>query len=178
MQHDAPPLRPMVYASLLTALIVLGAYVAIPIGPVPIVLQNMFVLLAGLLLGPGWGFASVLLYLGLGALGLPVFAGGGAGIAHLVGPTGGYLASYLPAVVVTGLLSRGERGLGQDILAGAAGSVVVYLGGIPWLMHIAGVDLRWALLAGCLPFLPGDAVKVVAAGLAARALRPVMWERR
>ena len=72
-------LRMMVYASLLAALIAVGAYLAIPIGPVPIVLQNLFVLLAGLLLGSRWGAASVAVYLLAGACGLPVFAGA---VAH------------------------------------------------------------------------------------------------
>jgi biotin transport system substrate-specific component len=138
----------------------------------------MFVLLAGLLLGAGWGLASVILYLGLGALGLPVFAGGGAGLAHLFGPTGGYLASYVPAVFVTGLLSAGGHSLGRDVVAAAVGSIIVYAGGVPWLMQVTGLDLRKALLAGCLPFLPGDAIKIAAAGLLSRGLRPMMWERR
>ncbi|MBW1753156.1 MAG: biotin transporter BioY [Deltaproteobacteria bacterium] len=84
-------LRMMVYASLLAALTAAGAYLAIPIGPVPIVLQNLFILLTGLLLGSRWGLASVGVYLLAGALGLPVFAGGLGGIGRLVGPTGGYL---------------------------------------------------------------------------------------
>ena len=69
-------LRMLIFASLLAALMAAGAYLAIPIGPVPIVLQNMFVFLAGLLLGGRWGLASVAVYLLTGALGLPVFAGG------------------------------------------------------------------------------------------------------
>lgn len=87
-------LRMMVYALLLAVLTAAGAYLAIPIGPVPIVLQNLFILLAGLLLGSRWGLASVRVYLLTGALGLPVFAGGLGGIGRLVGPTGGYLVGF------------------------------------------------------------------------------------
>jgi biotin transport system substrate-specific component len=91
-------LRMTVYASLMAALIAAGAYMALPIGPVPIVLQNLFVFLSGLLLGPRWGVASIGVYLMAGALGLPVFAGGVGGIGRFAGPTGGYLLGYLPAV--------------------------------------------------------------------------------
>ncbi|MFH2130143.1 MAG: biotin transporter BioY, partial [bacterium] len=95
-------LRLTVYAALFAALISAGAFMAIPIGPVPIVLQNMFVLLAGVLLGWKWGAASVLIYLLAGAVGFPVFSAGRGGVAHLLGPTGGYLLSYIPAVIVAG----------------------------------------------------------------------------
>lgn len=86
-------IRMTVYASLFAALTAAGAYLSIPIGPVPIVLQNLFILLSGLLLGSRWGPASVAVYLLAGACGLPVFAGGMGGIGRLVGPTGGYLSA-------------------------------------------------------------------------------------
>jgi biotin transport system substrate-specific component len=94
-------LRMMVYASLFAALTAVGAFLAIPIGPVPIVLQNMFVYLAG----GRWGLASVGVYLLAGACGLPVFAGGLGGISRFIGPTGGYLIGYLPAVFLIGKIS-------------------------------------------------------------------------
>ena len=94
-------LRMMVYASLFAALTAVGAFLALPIGPVPIVLQNMFVFLAGLLLGSRWGLASVGVYLLAGAVGLPVFAGGLGGLGRLIGPTGGYLIGYLPTVFIS-----------------------------------------------------------------------------
>ncbi len=89
----AYPLRPLVYTALFVALISVGAFIAIPIGPVPIVLQNMFVLLAGLLLGPAWGTACVAVYLLVGLAGLPVFAGGTSSIwdiCRLFWPPGSY----------------------------------------------------------------------------------------
>ena len=88
-------LRQMVYASLLAALTAAGGYIQLPIGPVPIVLQNLFVLVAGLILGPRWGLTSMGIYLLLGLVGFPVFAGGKGGLAHLMGPTGGYLLGFL-----------------------------------------------------------------------------------
>ena len=97
------------YASLLAALTAAGAYLAIPIGPVPIVLQNLFVMLTGILPGPRWGTASVSVYLLAGLCGLPVFAGGTGGVGRLFGPTGGYLMGFVPAVFITGWLSEKGR---------------------------------------------------------------------
>ena len=113
-----------VFASLLAALMAAGAYLSIPIGPVPIVLQNMFVFLAALLLGSRWGLASVAVYLLVGACGLPVFAGGLGGIGRIVGPTGGYLIGYLPAVFIAGYISEkaGKR-IGYDVLAMICGDL-------------------------------------------------------
>ncbi len=119
-------LRMMVYASLLAALTAAGAYLAIPIGPVPIVLQNLFILLAGLLLGSRWGLASVGVYLLAGALGLPVFAGGLGGIGRLVGPTGGYLVGFLPAVFVIGWITeKTKAGVYMDVIAMIGNLMVV-----------------------------------------------------
>lgn len=114
-------LRMTVYACALAALMVVGSYLQIPIGPVPIVLANLFVLLAGLLLGSRWGAASVALYLFLGLIGLPVYAGGAAGPAALFGPTGGYLFGYLAAAFLTGLISeRRQGGSPRPATAGSA----------------------------------------------------------
>ena len=109
-------LRGMVLASLLAALTAAGSYIQIPIGPVPIVLTNLFVLLSGLLLGSRWGVASVGVYLLVGAMGMPVFAGGKGGLAHFLGPTGGYLLGYALSVWGVGLIaerSKGKYGLGN-----------------------------------------------------------------
>ena len=107
-----------IYAALMAALMAVGAFLAVPIGPVPIVLQNLFVFLAGLLLGPKWGTAGVAIYLFAGTLGLPVFAGGTGGIARFAGHTGGYLLGFLPAVLAIGLISKkGKETIVFDVLA-------------------------------------------------------------
>jgi biotin transport system substrate-specific component len=169
-------LRGMVLASLMAALIAVGAYVSIPIGAVPIALQNMFVLFAGLILGPGWGTASVLLYLFLGTVGLPVFSGGGGGLAHVAGPTGGYLLGYIPAVAVTGAVSRLKRVPLADALAAVLGDLLVYAAGVPWLMAAAHLDLDKALIAGFAVFIPWDLLKIAAAVAVARWARPLAME--
>jgi biotin transport system substrate-specific component len=168
-------LRMTVFASLLAALMAAGAYLAIPIGPVPIVLQNMFVLLAGLLLGSRWAVASVAVYLLTGACGLPVFAGGLGGIGRIVGPTGGYLIGYLPAVFITGYISeKTVKRMGHDILAMICGTIVLYACGLAWLKILTGMTWSKTIMVGIYPFLIGDALKIAAAAVIAGTLRPVM----
>ena len=172
---SAPSLRKTVYASLLAALIAAGAYLAVPIGPVPIVLQNLFVFLAGLLLGPRWGVASVGVYLLAGALGLPVFAGGVGGIGRFVGPTGGYLVGFIPAVYAIGWIAeKWETRIVYDVAAMVLGSVVIYVFGIAWLQALTGMTLVKTLMVGMVPFIPGDILKIAAAVPIARAIRPVI----
>ena len=162
-------LRLTVHASLLAALIAAGAFISVPIGPVPIVLQNMFVLLAGLLLGSRWGLAAVGIYLLAGACGLPVFAGGTGGIGRFAGPTGGYLIGYLPAVFVVGLLSA-YRKTALDIIGMILGTFIIYSFGIFWLQWITGMALSNALAVGMYPFLIGDALKIAAAVTIAKTI--------
>jgi biotin transport system substrate-specific component len=168
-------LRMTVYASLMAALTAAGAYLAIPIGPVPIVLQNLFIFLSGLLLGSGWGTASVGVYLLAGFLGLPVFAGGVGGIGRFAGPTGGYLLGFLPAVCVIGFISNvSKTNVVRDLLAMVCGSLIIYACGLSWLKILTGMTLGKTLAVGMYPFLPGDALKMAAAVPIAKALRPVI----
>ena len=168
-------LRMLVFASLMAALMTAGAYISIPVGPVPIVLQNMFVFLAGLLLGSRWGLASVGVYLLAGACGLPVFAGGMGGIGRIIGPTGGYLIGYLPAVFIIGYISeKGSHRIALDIVGMLLGSIVLYACGVTWLKTLTGMTWTKTLAVGMLPFLVGDALKIVAAGAIAKAIRPII----
>jgi biotin transport system substrate-specific component len=164
-----------VYASLLAALTAAGAYLSIPIGPVPIILQNMFVLLSGLLLGSRWGLASVGVYILAGACGLPVFAGGLGGISRIVGPTGGYLLGYLPGVFITGLIAEktGQKMI-YDVIAMICGTIIIYSCGLIWLKVLTGMTSAKTLAVGMYPFLIGDALKIAAAAAIAESLRPVI----
>ncbi|MCL2093093.1 MAG: biotin transporter BioY [Treponema sp.] len=164
------------FTALFAALTAGGMFAAIPIGPVPIVLQNLFALLSGLILGPLLGGAAVALYLGAGILGFPVFAGGTGGLAHLAGPTGGYLVGYLLAALAAGLIAgRPRRGiptpLPRIIIATAAGLLVVYLPGLYRLKTLSGMDWPMSLTVGLVPFLLGDALKGAAAVLISPRLR-------
>ena len=153
----------LVFAALSTALIIAGTYVRIPIGPVPIVLATVFVLLAGLLLDLAWAAASVLTFLLLGAVGLPVFSSG-SGLSYFAGPAGGFLVGYLLSAVVVNLISTRDtsRHL-PDGIAVVVGTIAIYLTGVPWLKHTLSMTWPEAFVGGLLPYLPGDALKAVVA---------------
>ena len=141
---------------------------------VPVTGQTLVVLLIGMTYGPRLGGITVAAYLFEGALGLPVFAGGAAGVAVLMGPTAGYLFGFLLAAIAMGYLA--ERGVGRTVASTIAamviGNCVIYLCGALWLANFIGFGQ--AIEAGVLPFLYGDALKlVVAAGLMPWAWRAV-----
>jgi len=153
-----------IYAALFAALTAAGAYLAIPIGPVPIILQNMFVLLAGLMLGSKWGSISIGLYLFAGAIGFPVFSGGTGGIARLIGPTGGYLIGFLAAAYITGkaVETFGDRWMSR-IAGMVIATLVVYGLGVSVLKWVTAMSWQKAFVVGVLPFLIGDGLKIAAA---------------
>ena len=147
-----------------------ASQVALPLPgtPVPMTLQPLVVALAGLWLGPLAGASSMLLYLGAGAAGLPVFAPMGApGFARMLGPTGGYLWAYPIAALVAGLVAARRRTFAFRVLAAAAAIAVIHVGGFLQLLVLTDSAAR-ALALGATPFLPLDFVKV----LAAAALSP------
>lgn len=134
--------------------------VPIPLNPVPITLQPLAVLTVGGLLGAAGGVSALVLYLILGALGLPVFAGAGAGIHHLLGPTGGYLLAFPVAAGVTGaLVGQPPRSVLRVLLACAIGMAIIHIGGVSQLAFLGG-DPALAFRIGFLPFLTGDLLKV------------------
>ena len=155
--------------------VAVSSHIALPLWftPVPLTMQPFAVLLLGLLLGPRLAAATLAAYLLEGAAGLPVFAPGfalGGGMAHLLGPTGGYLMSY-PAVaaLVSWIWRRSERGFGAAMLSAAVGDALILLCGFVWLLvWTHGTSSQWSIASAfsfaVLPFLPGDALKVVAAG--------------
>lgn len=172
MKQEIPvTLKMLVLSALFSASIAVGAYIIIPFVPVPFVLSNFFVILAALFLGSKWGLLSVGSYLFWGVLGLPIFSKGGSGIVHLLGPTGGYLIGYLPAVWAGGfILEKGEYTLLKSIIAAVAAALLIYGFGVPWLK--ISMEMTWgkALLTGMIPFLIPDGIKVGAAVIARRAL--------
>lgn len=152
-------------ASVLTAL---AAQIAIPVpwSPVPLTGQTFAVLLSGAVLGARRAFLAQALYLIEGAAGLPVFASGAAGLAILAGPTGGYLAAFPLAAVLTGALAeRGwDRRFAPMLAAMLLGSAVIFALGLAQLSRF--VPEKQLLQAGLMPFIPGDLVKSVLASLA------------
>lgn len=142
-----------------------GAYMAVPLPwtPVPMTLQPLFVILAGVLLGPWAGASAMAAYLALGAAGAPVFSNGHAGIPWLMGATGGYLIAYPAAAFVAGLLAGDTAGKLRTLGGLVAGVGVIYLGGVAQLSILTGQGPLEVLGLAVIPFLGGDAVKVLIA---------------
>ena len=156
-----------------------------PFSPVPITGQTLGVLLIGAMYGPWRGALCLLAYLGEGAAGLPVFAGGASGWAVLVGPTGGYLIAFPVAAAIVGLLVQPLRGVlsGWRAIPGLLiGTIVIYLIGVPGLALSTGMGLPTAISKGMLPFIPGDLIKVAVAAAVLpsgmTALRSLGWPLR
>lgn len=156
-------LKEMILISIFAALTAIGAFIIIPlpISPVPITLQMLFTFLAGGLLGKKGGFLSQLIYLLLGAIGLPIFAGGAGGVGALFGPTAGYLYGFLIAGFIAGL---GERRFLPKLISYIVGLLIIYILGATGLMINTGMSINKALASGVLPFIPGDIIKVILAG--------------
>ncbi len=144
--------------------------IPLPFSPVPITGQTFAVLLLAALLGSRRGVAAIATYVLLGVLGLPVFAGGVAGAARLVGPTAGYLLGWFPAAFVVGRLSEKgwDRKAWSMALAMLIGNAIIYLMGALWLQRFVGSAV---LETGVLPFIPGDLLKIALATL----LLPAAW---
>lgn len=152
----------VVGASLLVALCA-RLSVPLPFTPVPLTLSNFGVLVVGLLLGSKRGFAALALYLAQGAAGLPVFAVGAGGIAQLLGPTGGYLLAYPVAAFVAGWIAeRGAGKFGRFLVAALAAEVVIFAGGLAWLMVLTHGATQ-AMSFGLYPFVFAEVIKVAAA---------------
>ncbi|QRN80077.1 MAG: biotin transporter BioY [Nocardiopsis sp. BM-2018] len=169
-----PALRLLTQLALGVALLAALAQLRVVIGPVPVTGQTLGVLLLAAVYGPLRGTASVLAYLGVGAAGLGVFAGGAGGAAAMTGTTAGYLVGFVVAAFVVGTLA--QRGWGHShigmIGAMALGSLVIYACGVAWLTTFAP-DLATALAWGVWPFLLGDALKLSLAVV----LVPALWRR-
>ncbi len=158
-----------VITAMFTALIASGAFIRIPIPPVPVTLQTLFVLICGLVLPLRLSLSSVGIYLFLGLVGLPVFTAGG-GFAALTGPTGGYLTGLVRAVVILSAFRPGK-----NVFAYAAGcflaTVAVYIPGLLWLRHSLSLSWEATLAAGLVPFVAGDIVKLVVASVSGTLLK-------
>jgi biotin transport system substrate-specific component len=155
-----------------------GAWISIPIGPVPITLQTFFIVLAGFFLGSAKAFLAAALYVLAGIAGFPVFAGGLSGPAIILGPTAGYALSFPLGALISGLAKGSPKGNPDPeylirpvlpyVLWGSLGTLMILLGGSAGLMINLKLGL-WKALALNIPFLPGDVVKLLAATLAARS---------
>jgi biotin transport system substrate-specific component len=154
-----------------TAFVAACAHISfpLPLTPVPLTLQNFAVILVGMALGPIAGFSAMVLYLAEGALGLPVFTptGGPAGVAHLLGPNGGFLFSYPLAAATAGWVIRAMQPITTRFRSAVAAATVatlpIFLLGAGWFAYYAhhSISATWSLAVA--PFIPGEIVKITAA---------------
>lgn len=169
-----------VFTCLFAAIICAGSMITIPIGPVPIVLQNAFAIMAGLVLGPFQGAGAVGLFLIAGSLGLPVFSAGKSGFVAFTGPTGGYLIGYFIGALVAGFSVRRARlddkaqALPVIISAAMAGFACIYIPGILVLKRNLGLSLPEAVLKGVVPFVVGDLIKIAILVPLTLKIRPIV----
>ena len=180
--------KKLVFTALFGALISIGCVIAIPLpGGVPITVQNLFAILAGGVLGSFWGGLSVLIWIILGAVGIPVFANAHGGLAIILGPTGGYMLGYALGSLFLGM-TLGSPKLTESkkdaklvikiVLFSLIAYVLVYLPGIPWFMHVmAGKGkpqtFQNALRLTFIPFIPGDLIKWAVTISLLAFLRPI-----
>lgn len=169
---DKKRLIEIILTALFAALMAVGAYIRIPLPPVPITLQTLFALLCGLLLPLPLALSSLFIYLFLGLVGLPVFTSGG-GFAAFSGPTGGYLAGLIPAILIETLMLRfiPVRHFGFYILTSTLATAAIYACGLSWLAWSRNLSLQATLAGGLYPFIIGDVVKILACSYAAVRLR-------
>ena len=183
----------MILCGLFAAITAVCSFITIPLGftPVPINLGTLAVFLTGGILGKKYGTISMTVYVLLGAAGVPVFAGFRAGISVLAGPTGGYIIGYIVAVFIIGVLAdvlvkrstaggrtaSGGRAVRETLLYALAmvvGLLICYAFGTAWFMISTGTGLWSAMLLCVIPFLPGDALKIIVAAILVKKLRPLL----
>ena len=157
----------------------LGAQIDVPMIPVPMSLQTLAISIIGLTYGSRLAAITLLTYLAQGAAGLPLFAGGGAGIGHLFGPTSGYLFGFVAMAWITGWMV--ERGFGRGLLrlfvAAMVPATLLFVPGVAWLWAATPLDLSGATSAGFTPFIPGLLVKAAMAALLVHGGRQVLKAR-
>ena len=170
----------MVLTALFAALIAVASWISVPLPftPVPINLATLAVSLTGALLGYKYGTISVFVYLLLGAVGVPVFAGFTGGLGHLAGPTGGYLVWYLTSAFICGLvielIGKNEARWWVTAIAALLGTASCYILGTIWFMALTHNTLAASMSMCVIPFLPGDALKITATVLIVAAAKPVL----
>ena len=163
-----------VLTALFAALVAAGAFIKIPLVPAPMTLQTLFALIASTCLPTSLAVSSIVVYLLLGAIGLPIFTSGG-GLAAMFGPTGGYLIGMVPAVLAGSLMIvilPASRIRLAVLLSSLVNTFFIYLIGVPWLGHKMGISLSAAFVAGFLPFAIGDALKIAITTAVSPVIRP------
>lgn len=155
---------PLAMTAVMAAVMAVVAPFSISIGPIPLSFCTLVIYLNAYILGWKRGTVAVLVYILLGVVGMPVFSGFGSGLAKVAGPTGGYIIGYLPLALIGGLaVARFPKNRALQLLGMILATAVLYALGTAWYCLQSGTDLTTALGWCVIPFLPGDAIKMVAA---------------
>lgn len=169
MKRSFMTTRDLMLSAMFVALLAIGSQLSVPVKPLPVTLQTLVVMLTGALLGKKRGPISVLVFIGLAAVGAPILSGGAGGIAHLVGPTAGYIWAFPIAAFLVGLFieqfaKRGPIKAWQVFISCVLGSmIIVHTLGFTWLLYVTGIPINKLMYSSLLPFLPWDAVKALIA---------------
>ena len=160
--------KAIVFTALFAALTAACAFISIPVPgtPIPIVLQNMMVVLCSLILGPFLGTVSTVVFILCGLLGLPMFNGGTGGFAKLMSPTGGFIIGYAISSLTAGLIlgkpkQDGKKHAVRTVLAALLGFAVMYVPGVLHFMHSMNKTFQETLALCVIPYLPGDLIKAI-----------------
>lgn len=166
--------------ALLVALIAVGAFISIPIGPVPFTLQNFFVFMTGLLLTPFYAGLTVFIYVLLGLIGVPIFAGFTGGFQTVLKPSFGFLIAFIIGAAFISKFAQGEKNFGKTMVVLVIAEVIFYAIGLPYMYYILNVvmgnpmDISKVFAIGMIPFIIPDLAKaVVAAIIAPRILKAI-----
>ncbi len=174
--------KEMTLVAMFTGLTAVGAFISIPLGEVPITLQTLFVILSGLILGPKLGALSQIVYIFLGLIGVPIFAGFSGGLQTVMKPSFGFVIGFVFATYIIGKIAHfGSEISTKNIwIASLIGTIVIYLFGIPYMYYILnivmakGLSFETVIKMGCLLFLPGDFLKLVVASVVTIKTMPIL----
>lgn len=176
-------IRDITQTGVFTALTAVGAFISIPIGPVPITLQSFFVILSGIILGSKKAMFSQITYLLLGLIGFPIFAGFSGGLQSIFNPSFGFILGYVGAACVVGKLTENKSATLKNLwTAVLTGTIIIYAFGLPYMYYILNIILRnnlsifKVLQLGMLTFIPGDLIKAVITILLAKKLLIVIGD--
>jgi len=172
--------RDITQIGIFTALTAVGAFISIPIGPVPITLQSFFVLLSGIILGSKKAMFSQITYLLLGLIGFPIFSGFSGGLQHIFKPSFGFIIGYVAAAYVVGKLTEEKTALQYLWAAVLTGTLIIYTFGLPYMYYILNIMLNSnlsivkILQLGMFAFIPGDMLKAVIIVFFAQKISPLL----
>ena len=171
--------RDITQIGIFTALTAVGAFISIPIGPVPITLQSFFVLLSGIILGSKKAMFSQITYLLLGLIGFPIFSGFSGGLQHIFKPSFGFIVGYVTAAYVVGKLTEEKTATRYLWAAVLTGTFIIYAFGLPYMYYILNImlnnnfSINRIFQLGMFAFIPGDVLKAVIIIFTANRLKAV-----